>query len=560
MNTRWFLNMQGEIRGPVPAMNIVKSLLAGEFTVVQRVSRDGVNWVAVCNEPHFETIIKGLIDDLTNGAEAKEATAITPLGDENTNTGFSNLDSIRAGISEQLAKAQKLTEVNFNTGALRTLLSSIEAKKKLVIEEAPPAETVQPEEMFVHKVNPKREAERKKRHFQLLFKIFIYLGALGGIVVSIDAFLKYRDRSQVELNEKLKAQALQAKALGEYDRALNLFRGIDKPELLDPKTLLAMAEASVGAKRYPEGHSLVSQVLSRSKDAGDRAKALSLSGVMAMNEGDLSQAEAELEKSIKEGELYPALHNMGILFLDRGEAEKAEPFLLKALTTGSDDKALTLLALFEVSRTLEEPGAAAAKNPEPPATDRRSKVDTMLEEYAAKSDNFSNEILLSRIVLNLSLKRPELAEPLIAHFIDRDPGVPLKRDASFELSRSRITDDRVLRWCSDAYTRERTKPWLNALIARCLLKPSGPAKSLPYATFASHSLPAAAEPRGLAAYILLKLSRAPEAHDLLRGSEADPKKLSRLALMTLIEVCIKEADSKGAKRYSEMLEGRSKGR
>jgi hypothetical protein len=61
-------------------------------------------------------------------------------------------------------------------------------------------------------------------------------------------------------------------------------------------------------------------------------------------------------------------------------------------------------------------------------------------------------------------------------------------------------------------------------------------------------------------YILLKLSRAPEAHDFLRASEADPKKLSRLALMTLIDVCIKEADLKCAKRYSEMLEGRVKGR
>ncbi|MBK7889405.1 MAG: hypothetical protein IPJ84_00695 [Bdellovibrionales bacterium] len=362
---RWFIDVKGNITGPMTTADVIRDLMDGKISVTQRISFDGKEWAAICNTPHFETALKDLFQALSSQTiqDGNESPLLQNSQVSEVST-IRSLDNITEGISEQLSHARHLEEMVATTQKLNILIKEVTLKKKSIRQEKEDTEDeVHPDDEDVFLSLPKKLPSigsifkgTSSRRQRFVYGFLLVLALCGG---SLEIWRASEERAAQELAAKKLAEAKLARISGDYGKAISSFQSIKDGKTLEGLStaeLLDMADAHAQGKDFQHSDDLINQVLTRSTNPAEVARAHALSGVIAMQSKNFDGAAVAYEKSIQTKPLFPTLHNLAVIRLKQKKYSEAESLFLKALaqpdTEGSENREATLFGLLDAAAEL----------------------------------------------------------------------------------------------------------------------------------------------------------------------------------------------------------------
>jgi tetratricopeptide (TPR) repeat protein len=536
---RWYIDVKGDIRGPFETADVITRLIGGELKVIHRASKDRANWKAICNEVFFEQALTQEIEVMS-----KEALKFGPEASSDTadaKSGFHNLQNISKGISDQLQHAQILQELSVGINSRRQLLAEIASKRKLVIEVSSRQveDEIHPDDRNEY-IEPSfwaRFLQRDKRFLKKLAAVLV-----GGLIAAGGV---YRYFAQIEaeatrLTDQTR-EAIEAKRLGNYEKALVLFDEIKGKAKFDAKTLIEFAEAHVAQKRYMQAKDVLNSALKLATTNEERAQIYFQLAVVARLESDSAGAVAHYEKSIQEGATFEALHNLAILMIAQGDFTRAEELLLQALSMPEENKGATLLALFETALFLDQAEVMTAPvGKAPPASEqfqRLAKVKEMLIKFQTRPQSLGKQILAAQVITSAKMNEEEATKEYIRSLIDfYSSSIPKHQPSALDEQRTSWTTMFAL--CRELYKANNTNSLISAFFAVCAWEVSGPAGALPYAQYAHKMKSDDPWLTGLLAQLLVASQKPEDATALFRASVSNLYLWdSRLALAATRSLC-----------------------
>lgn len=498
---RWFVDISGQIRGPIEAHRVIQELIRGELKVIHRVSQDGKQWRAICNEPKFVEAIEHLIaqlnERLENSAVTNNNVQKKAVGED---TGFHNIGEISLSISEQLNQAKKLEEMKANVSSLRQLLSEINAKKKITLSEQVakpiPVEEIHPEDkddygnvaevnvwLSLEKLFKKIEFSGLKQNLLLNLMVLLVVGGWLGYA-AVSAYFEQKHQQEIDLAREQARQVLLRMSLKEYDQAILDFEKINDFGVIEPKVVLEIAAGCVVGKKYDKAEKLLRMIETTLADLPLRSRLYALQGFLAAQNERIDEAIVKYDLSLKDQENFPALHNLAVLYILKKQMEMAEPLLLKAVRINGVDHSSTFLALFEVAHRLD-----LEQKDELEKFSRLKKLEQMLALYKGNLNSFHSEMLVGKILSASLVKNEEKIAELASVFMDLDLSAQVVGTLPFDLDFRLATWEHMVSWCQTVLKTDLRSSWKNAFYAKCAAPIKGAATVLPYATYAANTSP-----------------------------------------------------------------------
>ena len=545
---RWYIDIEGQVR-PTTTKKIIESLLAGDFKVINRISRDRKNWKAICNEKKLDSVIEELI--MFYNAEARKYED-QPENEAQAepNTGFHNLERISNTIEEQLKHATRLQEINVRLNSLRSLAAEIKDKRKVVVDIStiPKKEEMHPDDesetvgapSFWETLKNSLKVENKHRVGVLLVIFVLASGYFG-----VSQFLDYQDRKKLEAEKALAIEAMQAKSRGDYQKAVSIFEQVENIDLLDAETLVAMAEANIRLERYGIASHLINRARESLKPGPLRAQTTILLGLIALKTNQSEQAAMYYTESISEGPTYPALYNLAMIHLEKKNYQEAEELLLKAINFEEFDPGPTLMGLFESGWRIDEKLNRDRLELENEA-DRRpqflrlNKVDALIEHANQPENAYSNELMAIQVMISAITGNQNAFKQLSRNWTTFALRPPQQKSRIPEVNYERTYWDRVYQWCVEVYKDNSLPPVKGLFFAQCASLAKSPADGIPFAKYAFSKQPDDPMARGYLAHLFLLNKQFDDARVLLRSGDLTG---SELAQKTLEEVCQTAPDS-----------------
>jgi tetratricopeptide (TPR) repeat protein len=510
---RWFIQIKGQIVGPMPGQKVLARVISDELTVMSRVSSDRKNWKAICNVSFFEDLVNSrirayagkteVVGQMGQGIEDE-----TPFETNELNFNEVHTGAIQ-GISEQLVHARQLEELTANIQKLNAIKKEILLKRKTVAVERDRDDSEEhPDDQNVFISKPVKRFSVKEmfsgnvRHRKMAIASAVLL--VGGLIGTI-SYSAYRDRQeQIALETKAKAEA-EARSRGEYQKAAA--SGDNQIKNATAEELLALAETQLKGKNHAASKLAVKQALAMTLDSSNRARAhaisAAISAAISVAAGDLDLAAEQYTESLQHVELYGTLHGVGILNIRRGNYEEAERFFLKALQLPNPspaDRVITLVQLFETALALDKKVAAENAATTAPGAAPKAAVPNMattmattmarttaslnlVAEAIATTTVGRDRLLLTKAMGDFYLGNKEGFQTSAIELIDE----PL--DPNAENLKSELDDDlaqwqNLVRHCAIAYNQPPINGLTAAFYAACLSRSHGPAQALPFAKYA----------------------------------------------------------------------------
>ncbi|NQZ01313.1 MAG: hypothetical protein HRT45_11675 [Bdellovibrionales bacterium] len=451
----WIVEVRGQKMGPMETLQIVEGLLSRQLRVVNRVSRDGNNFKAICNEEYFEEFIIKLIEKLTPLAD-KEV-ALKQLEDTNKEdfselSGVHKIDVTSLGITEQLEHAKQLQRASADLSGLRKILIDIRTNRKVIIQAQTHVdrEEIHPDDKDVYidtgpTLNPLKGGNK------------YILGTF--VVVAIVFFgIDYQKRQaylaeQAELEKEQEAK-ISSKYLGGGGG------GVAPGEEKDDSALIKMVtdllklppKNAVGVQGYLEMSSYIAN-----------ANSAVIDGVT------VSRAEAK--------QTFSQLMDRATTRILKDEVEKAEELLLYAIKIPFQSKVNALLMLMNVAHKIDlKTGSKRFV--------RVQSVLTMVDRYERVDPKVKGKDKLSFVRF------------LGNHYLENQVGVNtsfrqfLKHMPEVGYGSSTLTSwESLLADCVNVYNSRRSDAWANAMLTGCLLRTSKADKASAYANYAVGQLP-----------------------------------------------------------------------
>ncbi len=518
---RWFLQIKGQIIGPVPADKVLARLLNGELTVMSRVSQDRTNWRAICNTAVFEELVNERIRAYTGKSEIVGQFGPNHHDDTPFESSQVNFDIVKTnaveGISEQLDHARQLEELTANIQKLNHLRKEIiQNKQTVTVEKESNDDESHPEDqnIFIPKTQKSsgfsqfltrmRSGDVRSRRLAVGSLVLL----VGGLLSSV-AYYGYETYFP---NGTHNAQTAGQHESGyaEATAQLEKEKGLTPP---NPEELLQMADAHLKSKRPRESQELSRQVLAMNVGKEIKAQAHALVAAAAAQMGQTDVAISEYAQAIEAHEMQSSLHNLGVLKLKTGNAVEAERYLIKAVQVApphSVSRSMSLLALFEAARSIDE---AEAKNSVSDQSAGQlgaqnthlSAVSPFITEELKTANALRSRLLLAQLytehakALRAGLMPSAQSGFQLAavDFIDH----PLKLDlqnssgqtASVEdaVPLADDLDDQFANWqtlvhrCATIYKQPPINAFTAAVYAACLSRSHGAASALPFAKYAN---------------------------------------------------------------------------
>lgn len=557
---RWFIDVKGNITGPMTTADIIRDLMDGKTSVTQRISFDGKEWAAICNTPHFETALKDLFQALSSQTiqDGNESPLLQNSQVSEVST-IRSLENITEGISEQLSHARHLEEMVATTQKLNSVLKEITLKKKTIRQEKEGEEDeIHPDDEDVFLSLPKKFPSlasifkgRSTRRQRLVYGFLLVLALMGG---GIELWRASEERAAQELAAKKLAEAKLARISGDYNKAISSFQSIKDGKTLESLStaeLLDMADAHAQGKDFQHSDELINQVLTRSTSPTDIARAHAMSGIIAMQTKNLDGAAIAYEKSIQTKPLYPTLHNLAVIRLKQKKYGEAESLFLKALalpeTEGSNSREATLFGLLEVAAELDR--AEREKVPETKENRRLSVVRGLFAQAAAAPTNRSVEFKLAQSFIELEDGKADAFQVHALEFIDASRTSAESRTSSSErkLSLESSVDESTTAWtnlyrlCMSVYNKDRGNDLHAAFYGSCLARTHGAEAALPYVRYAHSKRPDDPIYAGLLGTLLFESKKIEEAQRILVTNIDRLEASSKLGWKTLSRICEDQA-------------------
>ncbi len=544
--TRWYYQINSEVRGPIDIDQLIQALMNGEIQINHRISADQRNWTAVCNEECIEDAIRERIGEITNStlemAEMQKEASLTKSNFQER-TGTFDLKKVSLGISEQLKDAHELTESNHAVNTLRQLLSKIAVnRKKIITLEKPalPTRHVEDEDVFIEAPVKNQTSIWRRHRKSMSVTALLFVIAFG-----FYAFNQYQQMQILEkqrLEKDLAQKAIQDKILSYYDRVLQLPPA--ERNLNNAKALLDASQAMINANDLDLSQNVNARVLAQTKDKAMRARAFNLNGIIQMSKKDWPAACQEFEMSIKEDpSIAETYYSLGISFFNRDAFEESEKYLLKAYEVGAN-RILTTIALYELALKIEN----VAGNTK---YDRLTRVDKILQENLKAQNDFKAELLIARINLARIINDPAEAVKLSREFINLNPELVQTNKLHNQTEYKPISWSNVYRWCTDAYSKSKNEALADVVLAGCLIHIQKPQDAVTFSKTAFQKLATDNSIKGILGYSMYMANLNEEAKSLFKND--NEKSLNRLALLALAHICEKEKTSDCALKYWTLL-------
>ncbi len=496
---RWFLQIKGQIVGPMPAEKILVRLLNGEITVMSRVSQDRTNWRAICNTPVFEELINERIRAYSGKTEivgqfGPNHHDDTPFETSEVNFSILKTDPVE-GISEQLDHARQLEELTANIQKLNHLRKEIiQNKRTVTVEKDGDDEDDHPEDqnVFIPKAKKStgltqffarlKSGDVQSRRLAIGSLVLIVGGLASSLVYyGIESYTSQQEVTQAATNP----DPGYADAAAQLDKE----KGLTPP---NPEELLQLADEHLKGKRPRESQALSRQVLNMNVNKEVQAKAHALVAAAALQMGETEVAISEYARAIEVHEMHSSLHNLGVLQLKAGKAAEAERYLIKAVQVAaphSAPRSISLLALFEAARTIDESATNASE------ANHLSAVSPFIEDELKAAPALRPRLLLARLYIeHVKATRMNLlpsAQPgfqlAAVDFVDH----PLDLTAQDDTLLDGQLDEQFSSWqglvhrCAGIYKQPPVNSFTAAIYAACLSRSHGAVSALPFAKYAS---------------------------------------------------------------------------
>ena len=500
---RWFVQIKGQIVGPMPGDKVLARIISDELTVMSRISQDRKNWKAICNVSFFEELVNSRIRAYTGKTEVVGQMGPgndddTPFESSEVNFNALQTDAVE-GISEQLDHARQLEELTANIQKLNAIKKEILLKRKTVVIESDRQDDEEhPDDQNVFISKPAKKFSFKDlmsgnvRHRKIAVASAVIL--FGGLFGTI-GYSKYQDhQEQVALEAKQKADA-EAASKGEYDKASASKGGESVNKNATAEELLAQAETYLKEKNHSAGQIAIKQALTMTLDSSNRARAHAISAAISVAIGDLDQAAVQYTESLQHVELYGTLHGFGILNIRRGNYEEAERFFLKALqlpTSNDSDRTITLVHLFETAvaldkKTIASKAATGSVDPAPTMIKTTAALPLIIEALTtAKAGR--DRLLLAKAMGHYYLGNKDQFQSSAIELID-EPVDFKTASVSLKGIDSDLDDDlaqwqHLVRHCATVYNQPPISGFGAAFYAACLSRSHGATQALPFAKYA----------------------------------------------------------------------------
>ena len=131
----------------------------------------------------------------------------------------------------------------------------------------------------------------------------------------------------------------------------------------------------------------------------------------------------------------------------------------------------------------------------------------------------------------------EGARKSVNRFLDVDDKALPARVPRADLDDQRAGWNYVFSWCRDLYKQNQKNDRITAFFAGCVLKNSGAASALPYVQYAHQMNTTDPWINGLLAHALWSAKNLEEAKQVLQRMNNSARASSRLARVTVAEVC-----------------------
>lgn len=545
----WYLDVRGKIQR-LATQQIIDLLLKNEVKVIHRVSRTQSSWKAICNEIYFESAIQDLIDTLSKEATKYESNA-SDSSSKVEMSGFHNLKNLKSGINEQLHHAQILQNINYRLHGLRHVLSEIASKRKHVVDMS--VKEVK-DEMHVDDRNEYINQPGFWSQFSKYFnfkksRFWVYVIRAVFFVSCFIFFGSKYLQLQVEKETQAEVSKLQeavlAKTMGDYNRAIELFSGVKNLQSLDAKALMAMAESFAQAKRYEKATELVNLAITPPLNKNDLSQVNNRLGRIAQQNGQPDVAKGYYLNSLQNGTLYSSLLNLGIIYLEMNDYQLAEDLLLKAIEVSGHDPMPALLSLSEVAVQLDKQQAQNL-----PAINfkldklnlRAKKADELIELVKKPESPFYQLLLASQIVLAAQARRDDRFNKLVAEWLDLDPSAKDVNPQIYEegLDYRRTTWRHMYKRCLETYSGPYKNNLKSAFYAGCVARTAGFKEAIPFVLYSYNNAKVDPVLRGFLGYLTIFTGNAEGARQVLRSGDLNG---SRLGALAMVELCNAYPDS-----------------
>lgn len=571
---RWFLQIKGQIIGPMPAERVLARLLDGELTVMSRVSQDRTNWRAICNTAVFEELVNERIRAYSGKSEivgqfGPNTQDDTPFETSEVNFNIVQTNAVK-GISEQLDHARQLEELTANIQKLNHLRKEIiQNKRTITVEKESESDEAHPEDQNIFIPKTQRSSGLKQFFAKIqsgdLQSRRLAIGSLvliAGGILSIAAYHGYELYS-ADANAQ-QATSAQDSGYAEATAQLEKEKGAVSA---NPEDLLKLAEEHLKAKRAKESQDLSRQVLTMNAGTEIQAQAHALIAAAAAQLGETDVAISEYARAIKIHEMHTSLHNLGVLQLKAGNPKEAERYLLKAMqvaTPQSVQRSLSLLALFESARTLAESQLQPTGSTETDgANQQQNPLDSVLpfiEDELKTAEAIRPSLLLARLYIEhvrairsnvLPSAQPGFqlaAVDFVNHPISLTLAGPENND-NLTPSQGEPLDNQFASWqslvhrCAAIYKHPPVNAFTAAIYATCLSRSHGAASALPFAKYASDLNANDPVFGGLYLALLIKAGQAAAAKAFLAAHPdiADLSRQAKQAVIALQNLELREA-------------------
>ena len=557
---RWFIDVKGNITGPMTTADVIRDLMDGKISVTQRISFDGKEWAAICNTPHFEIALKDLFQALSSQTiqDGNESPLLQNSQVSEVST-IRSLENLTEGISEQLSHARHLEEMVATTQKLNSVLKEITLKKKMIRQEKEEDDdVVHPDDDDVFISLPKKLPSlaaifkgTSTRRQKFVYGFLLALALLGG---GLEFWRAREQQAAQELAAKKLAEAKLARISGDYSKAISSFQAIKDGKTLESLStteLLDMADAHAQGKDFQHSDGLISQVLTRSTDPTEIARAHALAGVIAMQTKNIDGATASYEKSIQTKPLFPTLHNLAIIRLKQKKYAEAESLFLKALgqpnTEDSNSREATLFGLLEAAAELDR--TEREKVPETKENRRLAVVRDLFAHAVTNPTKRSVELKLAQSYIELEDGKIDAFQVHALEFIDasRDGVENQTPSSKRKISLEDTIDESTVAWtslynlCTSIYNKDRSNDINAAFYGSCLARTHTADAALPYVRYAHAQRPDDPIYTGLLGTLLFESKKVEEAQRILVTNIDRLEASSKLGWKTLTRICEDQA-------------------
>ncbi len=564
-NGPWLVKSGDRVLGPFTTDEVARLLRAKEIVVIDEVISPQARWAYVRDVPAFQPVVDEIrrgqmqsredteIQGYTNTAQSAQATQVTQVTTAGEQT-FTNATQTSTNLNNMpdytVTNAEKTKPTIPNYPFEKPQVSTPSSKQTSTPMSAPVPQPPQaPKRPELQPLMPSAPVEQsyaikpaRRRPPGIIIGVLVLVIATGFMVYTVSKKQGAGPSIAGASTENLETQASVSWKRGEFDRALELYRAIDRQKPKQPAVVARLALLMMQLEGQTVEAKRKLQEVAQDTSNPDAASQVQIAlGVAALHNEEMPEAASRFSQA---GDTW-------IANFDKGVAAYAQKDYGAAVTSfqAAGDQAIAALML---ARSYLSQAEALNR----PAL--RKQADDVLTRAIATFADYKQELLVVGVYADLSSGSKKRAEARLAQALDVDPDQTSDHFHDPALSRDFVSWATLIPLCRDIHTALESS-LSSALLGLCLSKANQIEDASRTLETAINQDPGNAELHAVNAYIHMTADRDDAARASLtlaqksNGSRLSQILSSRLCVRDRQDACAEEGWSKLASEKNPPL-------